>query len=364
MKALFSILVTIFLLCVLFLGACATPAPAPAPAPAPTPIPTPAPSPTPAPKLETTQIHIHGASPASPGQIMSFAWGDLINKNSSWLRTTISEEAGPGAAAPLFLKMPEKRKNSMMAVILNLPEAWSQGRPPLTPATPYNTWRIVAGTLANPLLLVTFDPNIKTVHDLKGKKLSIMPKGLYSGLAMENVIKYGAGILDQVKTEELLPIPAKDALLSGLIDASQQVFATDAPMWAVPPYVQELLAAKKLYYVDMTKEAIDKTYAQAPFPYFPPIQVPAGTYAPDQEAFWGLLNLTIFVADIEMPEEIVYEALSIMYEHADEFGQYHFMGKAFDRERMGRVPFTEEQMHPAAIRFYKEKGIQIGIPGS
>lgn len=310
---------------------------------------------------EEYKIHMHGAVQGSSGHIITFAWADLINKHSKWLRTTVSEEAAPAAAIPMLLRMPEKKKNTIIFAIEAQPQGWSLGKPPLTPKTPYTSWTIIARTINVPFGILTFDPKIKTLNDLEGKKFANLGRRSTASMAMDNILNYGAGLKGKVRIDYLDPFSGKDALLSGLVDAVLLPMATDAPHWIKPPFVTEIMASKKAYFADFNKEAMEKAFAKAPWPQFPLMNVPAGVYDPEQEGFWTFSSGNYYAADRELPEEVVYEALRIMYEQIDTFKDYHIMGKGMSREKMGTMALTDEHKHPGAIRFFKEKGIRYGI---
>lgn len=313
---------------------------------------------------ETVQIHIHGGGPGSPAQVMSFAWSDLINKYHPWLRSTVSEEAAAGAAIPLYVKTPEIRKNHIICFFSGQPEAWSMGLPPLD--TKYTSWKIIAHAVSTPLIMLTFDPKIKTVYDLAGKRVGIVPRVQPTGMVMMNIFKHGAGVLDKIqKIEDLQPAAAKDALITGQVDAAEFPFSCDAPNWIIPAYAQEVIATgKKVYFVDYTKEAQEKAYEKEPWPYLNILHVPAGAYASDQPAFWAHYPLTAWACDTAMPEEVVYEAVKIIYEHIGEFANYHATGKNMAIARLGELggSQSEKDVHPGALKFYKEKGIKVGPP--
>lgn len=310
---------------------------------------------------EEYKIHIHGAAQQTNGQFITFGWGDLINKNSSWLRATVSEELAPGISVPLFVMKPEIRKTDIMFAICGQPQGWTKGLPPLSPKTPYKTWKVICKTLTAPAMLVTSDPNIKTIHDLKGKRISCLPRTSTAGIGLLNIIEHGAGLKGKVKIDFLGPPPAKDALLSGLVDAAHLPFGSADPTWIFPGIAVEILAAKKLNFVDLTKEAMDKTYKKVDWPFMPPIHVPAGAFTPEQKAFWTFGIPNYYACDEVLPDEVVYEMLTIMYDHVDEFKNYHAVGKALTRERLGDIAVPVEGIHPAAIKFFDEKGIKYGM---
>jgi TRAP transporter TAXI family solute receptor len=305
-------------------------------------------------------IHLHGAAQGTSGHVITFAWADLINKHSSWLKTTVSEELAPGVAVPLFVMKPEIRKTDVMFAVSGNPQGWSMGRPPLSPKKPYDSWVMICRTLTAPGITVTLDPNIKTIHDLKGKRLACLPRMSPPGMAMVNFIKHGAELEGKIKVDFLGPPAAKDALLSGLVDAALFPFGSDAPTWMVPGFAVEIFSTKKAGFVDLTKEVIDKTYKKITWPVIPHLYVPEGTYLPNQKPFWAYGIDNYYACDRELPDDVVYEMLRVMYDHVDQFKGYHAMGRAVSREMMGRIDVPAEKIHPAAIKFFKEKGIKCG----
>jgi TRAP-type uncharacterized transport system substrate-binding protein len=61
-----------------------------------------------------------------------------------------------------------------------------------------------------------------------------------------------------------------------------------------------------------------------------------------------------------MPDEIVTEICNIIYDHADEFVKYHASGRAITAKTISNVAVDETDFHPAAIAFYKSKGMSVG----
>ena len=58
-----------------------------------------------------------------------------------------------------------------------------------------------------------------------------------------------------------------------------------------------------------------------------------------------------------MPDEVIKEVLRIIYENADAFGDLLPAGNYICKETMTRVG-SPEIMHPAAVDFYREKGLR------
>ena len=61
-----------------------------------------------------------------------------------------------------------------------------------------------------------------------------------------------------------------------------------------------------------------------------------------------------------MSNDIVTEICDIIYNHANEFVKYHASGEAITPKTMSTVATDVKDFHPAAIEFYKSKGLSIG----
>ena len=64
--------------------------------------------------------------------------------------------------------------------------------------------------------------------------------------------------------------------------------------------------------------------------------------------------------DKSMDNDIVTEICSIIYNHAKEFATYHATGRGITKKTLAEVAVPEAEFHPAAVKFYKEKGLKVG----
>ncbi len=357
-----AVLLVLTLVLILML-ACA---PKPAPSPTPSPSPSPTPSPSPSPKPEVTISFLAG-SLGGLGNALTYGLTDLINKNSDWLRATTVETGGSIENARTLSEEPEKRKT-----FAYYSTNWSEyqakiGDPPFT--KPYTTGTYIAKFADVLSVMCTRDPSIKTAMDFVGKRVAIGGPGKADSVLMEMVMKYGWGIWDKVNVELLDFEPAKDALIDGVIDvalAGSSVAVpgetADKPKKVVGnPTSNELIDRVKPYVADQDKAALDKAREATGYPIFW-VEVPAGTFGPNQTEPVGSHGFTLlWVADQEMDEEVAYEITRIIYEHADQFGEYHAGGKAVTRDSLAAIlGTTEADFHPGAVKFYKEHGVKIG----
>ncbi len=342
-----------------FMGACAKPAPPP-------PTPAPTPKPAPSPKQEVS-INIFGSKLGTSGYVLSHGLSDLINKHSTWLRATVVETTGATENVRTLAVEPAKRKTTV--VYFNKLNAWqaSNGIKPFE--KPYKTFKVVSGMINVFTLLATLDPDIKGGMDLVGKRVAISPPGFSNHDTLKLIFEHGWGIQGKVIEEPLGFADGKDALINGLIDVATQgaIIVKPGEIVSKPvkvvgsPATMELVDRAGAYMVDYGKVAIEKTVKATGAPFLAS-EVPAGTFGKNQpNVFWAPQTAMPWGADAEMPDDIVYEIVRIIYEYAGEFKNYHVTGAAITSQGMGAVPgTTEADFHPGAVKFFKERGLKIG----
>lgn len=314
-------------------------------------------------------LELGGGTLGSIGYMIMNGTAELINKNSSWLRARFTETAGGSENLRTVAEEPAKRKtNVFYSELFTIRQAVLGVRPF---REPYTGNRIVAKMTENVNVLLTLDPQIKRVEDLVGKKIAVGQKGISIYWHTYLIMKEGHGIWDKLKPEYLNFNESKDALINGLIDVACQggaiIEAGESPEFpkvaAPTSQAAELVERYKPYVVSLEKEAIDRAREKSGYPLYW-ISIPAGTYGPNQPKPAGSESYVMtWNCDMEMPDDVVYEITSIIYENCDKFKNYHATGKGITRANMTLIPgATEKDFHPGAVRFYKEKGMKIGVP--
>ncbi|MBQ6698606.1 MAG: TAXI family TRAP transporter solute-binding subunit, partial [Oscillospiraceae bacterium] len=132
------------------------------------------------------------------------------------------------------------------------------------------SFRTVAGLYAESVQLVTMDPAIKSVADLKGKSVSIGAPG--SGVYFNAMdVLTAAGLTEaDIKAQYQSFADSADALKDGKIDAA--FIVAGAPT----PAITELCTTNSAYLVPIDGAVADALMASCPF--YTVYTVPAGTY--------------------------------------------------------------------------------------
>jgi len=163
------------------------------------------------------------------------------------------------------------------------------------------------------------------------------------GIAAE--IKYGS--LDDLATE----------LLAGRYDA-------DAPMTGLPsPSVAAVEIKEPLTFIRLTHEQIDAV--RKAMPELSSSTISSKIYRSlesDYDTF-GVYNFAIGRADL--PDELVYQLLKVLFENAQALAAE--VPAALETIPRNVDKDTFLPLHPGAIRYYRERGIQIEpklVPGT
>ncbi|MBQ2159347.1 MAG: TAXI family TRAP transporter solute-binding subunit, partial [Oscillospiraceae bacterium] len=172
----------------------------------------------------------------------------------------------------------------------------------------------VAALYMEQVQIVTLNPDIKTVADLKGKTVSIGAAG--SGVyfnAIDVLGVYGLTEADINPTYQSFG-DSTEALQDGQIDAAFVV--AGAPTTAVT----SLAATQKVYLVSLDDEHIDALIASSP--YYSKYVVPAATYNMPEDASTVAVGAVVIARD-DVPEQDVYNFVSGIFDNIDELKKAH-----------------------------------------
>lgn len=207
----------------------------------------------------------------------------------------------------------------------------------------------VAALYMEQVQIVTCDPNIKTVADLKGKSVSIGAAG--SGTyynAMDILGAYGLTEKDITPQYQSFGDSA-DSLQDGKIDAAFVV--AGAPTTAIT----SLATAKPVYLVSLDEQHVNDLLKTSP--YYSAYTIPAGTYdGLDTDTSTVAVSAVIIAAD-SVSDDAVYDFVSTIFENASEIAKQHAKGADLNLDFAASI--TSVPYHPGAARYFAEKGITV-----
>ena len=197
--------------------------------------------------------------------------------------------------------------------------------------------------------IVTCNPDIKTVADLKGKNVSIGAAG--SGVyfnAIDILGVYGLSEKDITATYQSFADSA-DSLKDGKIDAA--FIVAGAPTTAIV----DLSTSKQAYLVALDQEHIDKLVANNPF--YSPATIKAGTYKGiDNDVLTVGLDAVIVVSD-KVSADDVYKITADIFENAPALLDNHAKYGEISIDKGASA--TSVPYHPGAAKYFKEKGFDV-----
>ncbi len=207
----------------------------------------------------------------------------------------------------------------------------------------------VANLYMEQVQIVTLDPSIKTVADLKGKNVSVGAAG--SGVyfnAVDLLSVYGIDIDKDIKPTYQSFGDSVEALQDGKIDAA--FIVAGAPTTAVT----SLAATKKIYLVGVDDEHI--LALRVTSPYYNTYVIPKSFYGTDEDVTTVAVGAVVIARD-DVKEADVYNFLYGVFENKDEITAAHAKGAELNLEFA--ASYSAVPYHKGAVKYFREKGIKV-----
>ena len=206
----------------------------------------------------------------------------------------------------------------------------------------------VAALYTEQVQIVTTNPDIKTVADLKGKVVSVgaIGSGVYFN-ALDVL-----GVYD-ITLDDITPVyqsfgDSAESLKDGKIDAG--FIVAGAPTTAIT----DLATSKSVYLVSLDDEHIDQLLAKSP--YYTKYTITADTYGLPEDATTVAVGAVLLASD-SVPEDAIYTFVSTIFDNADAIAEQH--GKGADLDLAFASSITDVPYHPGAAKYFAEKGFEV-----
>ncbi len=216
------------------------------------------------------------------------------------------------------------------------------------------SFRTVAGLYAETVQLVTMDPSIKSVADLKGKSVSIGAQG--SGVYFNAIDALtAAGLTEEdIKPQYLSFDESADSLKNKKIDAAFVVAG------APTPAITELCTSTSAWLVPIDGEIAEKMMAANAF--YSVLEIPANTYKGQDKAVKTVTVKATLIASETMSEDDVYNLTKAIFDNAADISHPKSAELSLENavEGLTVVPF-----HAGAVKYFTEKGVEFteeGLP--
>ncbi|MBI4286838.1 MAG: TAXI family TRAP transporter solute-binding subunit [Chloroflexi bacterium] len=316
---------------------------APTPAPAtPTPAaPAPArPSPSPAARMPPV-MSIATAGVGTTSYIVASAFSELISKYAG---TKITVE--PSGAAARWIPL-TKTKDIDLAIHCSTTDVRDAyyGEFYWKDQGPHPVLQVAIGQ-DQPYGFNTVDPNIKSLADLKGKKIYAYMKGMRILNDLVPLVLREAGV--RPEDVELLTYADVNEAAKGIQEGKA------VGVWYIPTVLPlvELDRAKPLYGVPVPAEVVLKAKEQFP-------ELHPGTWKKGEGISKSDMPYVFYPCGMagraDLDPDTVYTFLSTVYAHYDEYKDKHPIMRWWTPEQ--GISIVASPVHPGAVRYFKEKGL-------
>ena len=193
--------------------------------------------------------------------------------------------------------------------------------------------------------VTTADKGIKSIADLKGKKVAVGASGSGAEANARQILGAYGLTYDDIDAQYLSFGEAADALKDGNVDVGVVVagFPTAA--------IQDLAANKSAALVNIDAEHADKLMKQ--YPYFTKITVPKGTYPGQEEDVSTVAVKCVVVTTDKLSDDLGEQIVKAIYEHLDRMKAAHAVGKYITKDTA--LEGMSVKMNAGAEKYLKAK---------
>lgn len=188
---------------------------------------------------------------------------------------------------------------------------------------------------------------IKSIHDLTGKSVGVGAVGTTPAVywpPIFEVIGVKPGRIANAGWSDL-----NSQMKDGMLDAIATISGLP---WGL---ITELEVMQEVNVFTVTKADAERFIAK--YPFFSPGMIPKGTYKANKDFDIETITVWNFVTvHKDAPEDFIYEVLKKTFENVDILIAAHASAKEVRPEFIVYSPIP---LHPAAVKYYTEKGIKI-----
>ena len=225
-------------------------------------------------------------------------------------------------------------------------DAWN-GREEAGFKQPLDKLRGFSATYNNVIQIVAnADSGIKTLADLKGKRVSV--GAAKSGTELNARAVFGAAGLtyDDIGRVEYLPFGESVELIK-----NRQLDATFQSAGLGVASIRDLASSVKISIVPVPEDVI----ARIDSPVYLPTTIPAGTYTGQDEDVPTVAIPNFLITHAGVPDDLAYAMVKAMYDHLDELYATHNAAKDIKLENA--IQGMPVPLHPGVERYYREVGV-------
>ena len=197
-------------------------------------------------------------------------------------------------------------------------------------------------------LIATHASGVKSVRDLKGKRVAFGPVGSATEQNALQVLEvHGIADSDLAAAVRVSYSAAVDQLKAGAVDAAFFSIAVGAPV------VADALASGKLSLISVGASASEALIRK--YPFYTIDDIPANTYKNQDREVVAPAVMATLVARSSLPEDLVYRFTKAVFDNLPQLHSAHAAARNLTLQTA--LVGMALPLHPGAQRFFKENGI-------
>ena len=201
-------------------------------------------------------------------------------------------------------------------------------------------------------LVVRADSGIRTLDDMKGKRINIGEKGAGQRSTLDALLKVkGWNKKDFSATVELKASEQAAALCAGEIDV--MIYMIGHPSGAI----KEVTTSCNSRLIPVDEDAIQALLEGND--YFEKAIIPGGMYRGNEQPIATFGVGATLLASSDMPEQEVYEVVKAVFEQFEIFQKLHPALSGLNKKQMVSEGLIAP-IHPGALKYYNEVGLVGG----
>lgn len=195
-------------------------------------------------------------------------------------------------------------------------------------------------------IVVSADSNIKSVADLKGKRVSVGAPGSGTEINAQQILEAYGLTFDDTQLQRLSFADSAKAIQDGKLDAAFQTAGTPTAA------ITELAATTGVKIIPIDSDKIDAIIAK--YPYYVKTTVPANTYqtVPEEVTTVSVKSMLLIRSDLD--EDLVYKVTKAIFDNTDKLGH----AKAKEIKLDSVLSGVSIPIHPGAKKYFDEKGVK------